>query len=194
MVDLKHLANAASRLQRRLETEGLPFCLIGGLAVQRWGEPRFTDDVDITVFVDFGGERKSIELFLQWLRPRIQDAVEFAMHHRVLLVEDDHRIPIDISLAALPFESDVIGRSTLEILHKSVAPLRLCGATDLVILKTFAGRQRDWDDVRGILVRNAKLIDWKIVNRELEMLLDLKEEPEQMDRLHELKKKLESDR
>ncbi len=190
MVDLKQLANAAFRLQGRLKSEGLPFCYIGGLAVQRWGEPRFTDDVDATVFVDFGGERKSIARLLQWLRPRIDDAVEFAMHHRVLLVEDEQGVPVDISLAALPFESEVIGRSTLEILHPKVKPLRLCGATDLVILKAFAGRPRDWEDVRGVLIRSEKLIEWDLIGRELKMLLDLKEEPEHLDRLYELKGKL----
>lgn len=28
---------------------GIPYAIIGGLAVQYWGEPRFTQDIDLTV-------------------------------------------------------------------------------------------------------------------------------------------------
>ena len=30
-------------------------CIIGGLAVQRWGDPRQTRDVDLTVVTGLGG-------------------------------------------------------------------------------------------------------------------------------------------
>jgi hypothetical protein len=36
------------------------FCLIGGLAVQRWGEMRTTLDVDITLLTGFGREEEFI--------------------------------------------------------------------------------------------------------------------------------------
>jgi hypothetical protein len=39
------LIRAASDLQALCEAEGWRFCFIGGLAVQRWGEPRETVDV-----------------------------------------------------------------------------------------------------------------------------------------------------
>ena len=39
------LFDAARDLQKALESRGRRFCLIGGLAVLRWGEPRFTRDV-----------------------------------------------------------------------------------------------------------------------------------------------------
>jgi hypothetical protein len=43
------LIRAASDLQALCEAEGFRFCFIGGLAVQRWGEPRETVDVDMTL-------------------------------------------------------------------------------------------------------------------------------------------------
>ncbi len=36
-------------------------CVIGGLAVQRWGEPRVTRDVDVSLLTDFGREEAFIE-------------------------------------------------------------------------------------------------------------------------------------
>ncbi len=32
------------------------FCVIGGLAVQRWGEPRLTQDADLTLLTGFEHE------------------------------------------------------------------------------------------------------------------------------------------
>ena len=47
---------AAAELQRRFQDRGWRFCLIGGLALQRWGEPRETIDVDVTLLTGFGDE------------------------------------------------------------------------------------------------------------------------------------------
>ena len=39
----------AMRVQEALFAAGRPFCFIGGIAVQRWGELRITKDADATV-------------------------------------------------------------------------------------------------------------------------------------------------
>src|SRR2546423_1391492 len=46
------LFEAAFRLQQFFTEQQWQFCVIGGIAVLRWGEPRFTRDVDITLLVD----------------------------------------------------------------------------------------------------------------------------------------------
>ena len=48
--------DAALRAQGACEKLGLPFCVIGGVALQRWGEPRFTADADLSVLVEPGEE------------------------------------------------------------------------------------------------------------------------------------------
>ena len=192
MLDLGNLYSAAVRLQRRYEEEGTRYCFIGGLATQKWGEPRYTRVVDLTIFSGFGGEQAVIERELRILEPRIDNAVEFALLNRVLLVQDKSKCSIDISLAAMPYESDVISRSQLQSLDLEFEPLRLCSATDLVILKAFAGRPQDWQDIRGTLIRSQKLIDWKLIDTELGMLLDLKEEPESLGKLYQLKHELKA--
>ena len=50
------LLDAALRLQQFCQTQQWRFCFIGGLAVQRWGEPRFTQDADMTLLSGFGNE------------------------------------------------------------------------------------------------------------------------------------------
>jgi len=47
---------AALEIQAFCQAHGFHFCFIGGLALQRWGEPRLTQDVDLTVISGFGRE------------------------------------------------------------------------------------------------------------------------------------------
>lgn len=58
------LVAAALELQRCLQHAAIPACIIGGLAVQRWGEPRATQDVDITVLAPPGDEAGAMDVLL----------------------------------------------------------------------------------------------------------------------------------
>jgi hypothetical protein len=46
---MKDLVEEAAELQALLDTKGWEFCFIGGLAIQRWSEPRLTKDMDLTL-------------------------------------------------------------------------------------------------------------------------------------------------
>jgi hypothetical protein len=50
------LFEAALELQNFFIARRWKFCLTGGIAVLRWGEPRFTRDVDVTLLTGFGRE------------------------------------------------------------------------------------------------------------------------------------------
>ena len=52
------LFEAARQLQAFCDRQGWRSCFIGGIAVQRWGEPRVTRDVDLTLLTGFGGEER----------------------------------------------------------------------------------------------------------------------------------------
>ena len=186
---MSELIAAAGRLQKDWESRGIDFCFIGGLAVQYWGEPRLTNDVDATVWTDFGNERPIIDKLLKHLSPRIEDASGFALVNRVLLVQEELGVDVDISLGAFPFERDVISRSEKRAVA-GISKIRICGASDLIILKAFANRPRDWQDIRGILIRSESEIEWELITSELTQLADLKGEPEIMEQLISLRKQL----
>ena len=61
-------------------------CIIGALAVQRWGEPRLTRDVDVSLLTGFGTEAAFIDRLLATFAPRRPDARAFALEYRVLLL------------------------------------------------------------------------------------------------------------
>lgn len=81
MTDLFGLALEVQEVCRK---NGWPFCIIGGLAVQHWGEPRFTKDVDITVLTGFGNEEPVVDGLLAHYNPRLEGARDFALLNRVL--------------------------------------------------------------------------------------------------------------
>jgi hypothetical protein len=103
---------AALEVQAFCQARGDGFCFIGGLALQRWGEPRLTQDVDLTVISGFGREAQYIDQFLSAFAPRIPDARAFALRHRVLLLLGRDGIPLDVALGAMPFEERAVSRSS----------------------------------------------------------------------------------
>ena len=149
--------------------------MIGGLAVQRWGDPRQTRDVDLTILTGLGSEPAYVDPLVRHYDPRIADARAFALAHRVVLVETATGIPLDISLGALPYESRVIARASMYAFDMG-AEVTTCSAEDLVVLKAFASRPQDWLDIEGIVVRQDSRLDRTLVLTELRPLLELKED------------------
>lgn len=70
MID-QALWDSAAELHGFLESCKFEFCFIGGIAIQRWGESRVTDDMDVTVITGFGMESPVIQLVLQSYQARI---------------------------------------------------------------------------------------------------------------------------
>ena len=60
----------------------------------------------------FGNEREYVEEILREFRSRIPDAVDFARQNRVLLVNARNGRSIDIGLAGIPFEQQMIERAS----------------------------------------------------------------------------------
>ena len=143
---------AAKQLQDFCDGQRWRSCFIGGLAVQRWGEPRVTRDVDLTVMAGFAAEQKYIGALLAAYPARIKDAAEFARRHRVLLLKTPDGVGIDVSLGALPFEELVVSRATLFSFGPEIE-IRTCSAEDLIVFKLFASRPLDIRDAESVAVR-----------------------------------------
>ena len=182
---MNSLFRAALNVQKRLQDNKWPFCFIGGVALQYWGEPRLTRDVDLAIFTGFGGEEKVIDNLLSFYSSRIPQPREFALSRRILLLQDNDGIPLDISLGGLPFEQRCVERS-IDAQFVVGVTLRICSLEDLIVLKAFADRLRDWADLEGIILRQ-KQIDWNQVFTEIKPLCDLKEAPEIPKKLSDLR-------
>jgi hypothetical protein len=187
---MTELIPAAKKIQDFIDSKGWKFCFIGGLAVQRWGEIRLTKDVDLTLITEFGDEEKFVDELLARFQSRRADGREFALRQRVLLISEGE-IPLDVALGGFDFEKSAVERSSLFEYPGNVL-LRTCSAEDLIVYKTFSGRSQDWNDVRSIIIRHGKELNWPYIRKWLPTLLELKGTPEAMTTLENMRKEFSS--
>ncbi len=188
MIDLLRIA---VRVQGFLDGQGWRSCVIGGIAVHRWGHPRLTYDVDVTLLTGFGDEEKYVDGILGQFAGRRADARAFALARRVILVVAEGGTEIDVALGGLPFEERVVGRASDFEYYPGIT-LRTCSAEDLIVMKAFAERDMDWGDIRSIVARQGRTLKWRLVMSELKPLCRLKESPEILDKLKRLRASIES--
>lgn len=167
----------AWQLHRFLTARGIPYAIIGGIAVQRWGQPRLTRDVDLTVLLRPGSEEATLREIVAAFPPRVENAVTFALEHRVLPVEAPGGSEADISLGLPGYEEHVVARTVGYDLGDG-REVRLCSAEDLVIHKALAGRPQDVLDIEGVVARQGAALDVAYVRRWLEELARLADDPE----------------
>jgi hypothetical protein len=182
---LNNVLQLAVEVGNQLRQKGIAFCIIGGTAYQRWGEPRQTTDVDATLLVEFGRELDVVRHLLKTYSSRIENAESFALQNRIVLLQSSQGIGIDLSLGGLPYESRLIERSSLWKVPRH-GEIRTCSAEDLVVLKSFASRPQDWIDVEKVIIRQGPRLDRALIIEELKPLAELKEEPEILSRLDQL--------
>jgi hypothetical protein len=175
---------AAAAVQDLCRERGWGYCFIGGLAVLRWGEPRLTRDIDLTILAGFGAEEPVVDGLLARFEARIDDARNFALRNRVALLRASNGVPVDVALGALDFEQRAAERASLWDVKE--AQLLTCSAEDLIVHKAFAGRDRDWLDIEGIVIRQGEDLDSALMLRELAPLLGLKGDYDAVERLRTL--------
>ena len=108
---MEPLIEIAADLLDFCETQSWRACIIGGLAVQRWGEPRLTRDVDLSLLTGFAQEAVFVEKLIERYEARTENPQAFALRNRVLLLVKD-AVGIDVALAAIPLEERAIERSS----------------------------------------------------------------------------------
>lgn len=185
MADLLDAAREVDGFCRQM---GWRHCVIGGMALLRWGEQRMTKDVDLTLLTGFGGEEVFVAALLAEFQALPPEPMAFALRNRVLPVRTKSGFKADIALGGLPFEEKAVSRATDYAYSENVV-LRTCTAEDLIVMKAFAARPQDQIDIEGILIRQRGQLDWTYVYENLQPLADVKEMPEIIANLRALEKK-----
>jgi hypothetical protein len=145
---------ALQSLLSRFDERGV---IIGGIATSLLGTPRFTVDVDAVFLLSFEDIPRLLEeASAVGIEPRISDAEAFARRNRVLLLRHvDSGTDIDLSLGELPFEVEMVDRSTVH--EVGGLNLRLPTPEDLIILKAVAHRPKDLLDIQAVVARYPDL-------------------------------------
>lgn len=148
-----------ARIGMALEDSHVPYMIIGGQAVLLYGNPRMTKDIDITLGVDVEELERIVRvagaLDLEII-PR--DFEPFVEKTSVLPTRDrKSSIRVDFIFSFTPYERQAIGRAKTIILNR--VPVMFAEVEDVIIHKLFAGRPRDLEDVRSILLKNPGIND-----------------------------------
>ena len=143
------------KIARGLGKIGVPYMVIGGQAVLLHGEPRLTTDIDLTLGTGVEGLSKILGLCEKMgLVPLPGDPPAFAMETMVLPARDKKSgIRVDFIFSNSAFERAALSRTVG--VRVGGTDVRFASAEDLVIHKLVAGRPRDLEDARGVLVKNA---------------------------------------
>ncbi len=145
------------RIALGLEQRQIPYMIIGGQAVLIYGEPRLTRDIDVTLGV--GPERLADLLAFAeasaW-RLLVETPQEFVQTTLVLpCLEPQSDIRIDFIFSHSAYEQQALKRVRRVEIGK--AAVCFAAAEDVIVHKIIAGRPRDLDDVRSILLKNSGL-------------------------------------
>ena len=147
------LEELLQRIATALDQAALPYMIIGGQAVLLYGEPRLTKDIDITLgagldrLADILAAAQAAQLTL------LVDPETFTRQTMVLPCTDPQSgMRVDFILSFSPYEQLAISRARTVTIGD--AKLRYASVEDLIILKVIAGRPRDLEDVKSILLKN----------------------------------------
>jgi hypothetical protein len=172
------LLAAAKEICDWLDERRIRSCIIGALAVQRWGEPRLTGDVDLTLVAELGTEEPIVDACLARFSARgDDDPKEFALRYRVVRIRASNGVDADLALGATSFEIDSVARATPYEFEPGCV-LRTCSAEDLIVHKSVAGREQDIPDIKGIVSRQFGKLDLAHIRCWLAVFADVKEDPD----------------
>ncbi len=152
-----------------VDGRGVPYMVIGGQAVLVHGEPRMTKDIDVTLGVSADSLENILDMAraLDWeILP--EDPATFVKRTMVLPCrESPSGIRIDLIFSFTPYEREAIQRAIVKRVGST--DVKFASAEDLIIHKIFAGRPRDLDDARTVLLKNP-LIDREYIRSRLDEL------------------------
>jgi hypothetical protein len=167
-----------------LDSEGVRYLVIGGLAVIVVGEPRTTGDVDVVAYLSTGeatallakARRAGFKLNLREETASLRETGTATLRRG--------RFHLDILLASLPFEDAALRRSSTRRLFGR--KLRFPTPEDLILFKVLAGEPKDMLDATGVARRHGRKLDRKYLERTMRPICDLAEDMAPWRRLQEV--------
>ena len=140
----------------QLKKGAIPYMVIGGQAVLLYGEPRLTRDIDITLGMGVNGLDKIKKIIKAiGLKILVEKEKEFVERNMVLpTIDKKSGIRVDFIFSFSPYERQAIERGRDIKLGRTL--VKFASLEDVVIHKVIAGRARDLEDVKSILLKNPK--------------------------------------
>jgi len=163
--------------------------LIGGYASNLYGEVRLTKDIDFLLGVGLEGVEDALSIIPKAnLKPISPTPLQSALRdHYLRCIYGDNQMIVDILFGSSEYERAIFERAKTITIDRT--KVLVATMEDVIIMKAQANRARDWDDIRGILLRNPEC-DNKYIVRWL-MTIDGEQETDYLMKFRELVKSLD---
>ncbi|MGE0815003.1 MAG: nucleotidyltransferase [Vicinamibacterales bacterium] len=164
-------AELLSDLAVALEAIGARWYVFGAQAALVWGRPRLTTDVDVTVRCPASTDHLVRMLDTHGFSLRIDATEAFIRTTRVVPLE--HRasgLALDVVLAGPGLEDLFLERAVPIDVAGTLVPF--ISPEDLIVTKLLAGREKDVEDVRGVLSERGAQLDVDRIRTTLRLLED----------------------
>jgi len=147
--------------------------VFGAQAVLVWGRPRLTADIDVTVKLDPEDPERLVKTLEEaGFTLRVSATADFVTRTRVLpFVHASSQWPLDVVLAGPGLEERFL-RDAVDVDVGEDVRVPMIRAEDLLVTKILAGRPKDLDDVRGVLLERLDRLDLGSIQKTLALLED----------------------
>lgn len=179
---------ALQEVQTFLKSQGIDYFVIGGLANAVWGRPRATQDADFKVLPGSLTIGDFVELLATQFQFRVSEPISFVRQTYVAPIVASNGIGVDIGLAFLPYEEEAFANAVTIELDEVSFPA--CTAEDLIIHKAISEREKDWNDIEGILIRQGEKLDQAYIRLWLKQFAEALEQPQLLNRYETLRKRI----
>ncbi len=171
-----------------LRKNKIPVILIGGHAANVYGEIRYTKDIDFMLGVGLEGLEEVLRILPKAkLVPVPPNPFESALQNNYLrCVYGNNQMIVDVMFSSSEYERTLLGRAIPKLYDRM--KIFVASKEDIIILKAQADRARDWDDIRGILLRNPDT-DLSYIKRWLSRM-DGERETDHLEKFKEVVKTL----
>ncbi len=177
---------ALRRVTMVLDSEGIPYMVVGGIANLAWGEARTTRDLDLTVDISSPGLEGFLAVAGRCGPPLAGDPRQVAERGRLVPIRTPQGVRVDFMLATFPFELDAIAGA--RVVSVEGEDVRVCSPDHLVVMKSVSSRPQDHVDVEGILRRQRERLDLARLDTTIEGIAEDLAEPDIAERWHAAKR------
>ncbi|NOR44704.1 MAG: hypothetical protein GQ534_03885 [Candidatus Delongbacteria bacterium] len=182
-----NMTSALNKLKDFFEREKIPYMVFGGLATGMYGYERMTYDIDIKIIYDISEVSllKMIDKLKIIANIIPKDPLVFVNKTMVLPIEIDN-VKADLVFSGLEYEIESLKRAVLGKLI-GVEKIKVISLEDLIIQKSISERDKDWLDIKNIIILNKNL-DWNYLMEKIRIFSDILEKPEIIEKITKMKK------
>lgn len=148
---------------RALESEHIPYMIVGGLAATYYGIPRATFDIDLVIAIE---QRQLLVLVktLQRLRFDLKEDVAQLLLKVGNCIPTIHATGLRLDLWLIQREYDKAAFDRRKRCRIELGAIWIASAEDTILSKLIAARTKDFEDALGIVEVQQSQLDWAYIH------------------------------